>query len=137
MNDRSTDITLTRTDAPMYSGGAVAYEVRLDGRWIGWVGDARAWTGSGYGGRRWWACWRTDGDQHARWSSDPVHRTRRDALIDLMETCLVATTRQLDAAYAEAQRELAEATTAEAREAAADVVRDHEKGRRLVGLPID
>ena len=43
-------------------GGTVTYRVTLDGRWIGWVGDERPFTGSRFGGRRWWAAWREDGD---------------------------------------------------------------------------
>lgn len=103
MNDRTENITLTRTSAPMMSGGTVAYTVHLDGLWLGWVGDGRDWTGSGFGGRYWWACWRETGDTAARWCSDPVHRTRRDALIDLFATCLVHKTRQLRAQRAELQ----------------------------------
>lgn len=66
----------------MAMGGTVSYEVYLDGRWIGWVGDDR----EGYGircPRRWWACHREDGDQHAR-SNGTGHRTRAAAIDDLV-----------------------------------------------------
>lgn len=53
----------------MASGGTVTYDVYLAGRWIGWVGDERPWLGHRHGGRRWWACWRQDGDIAARWNS--------------------------------------------------------------------
>jgi hypothetical protein len=70
----------------MASGGTVVYRVVLDGRWIGWVGDERPWRGWRYGGRKWWACWREDGDTAARWNSfdDRPHATRAAALADLL-----------------------------------------------------
>ena len=68
----------------MHGGGTVAYRVLLDGRWIGWTGDGREWCGSHYGGRRWWACWREDGDTAARWSTDLDYRTRASALSALL-----------------------------------------------------
>lgn len=65
----------------MHGGGTVAYRVEVDGRWIGWVGDGREWRGYGYGGRRWWACWREDGDTAARWNTAGLtHATRASAL---------------------------------------------------------
>lgn len=72
----------------MAGGGTVTYRVTLDGRWVGWVGDERPWRGWRYGGRRWWACWREDGDTAARWNSfaysDGGHATRAAALADLV-----------------------------------------------------
>lgn len=65
----------------MAGGGTVSYTVELDGRWVGWVGDERAWLGHRHGGRRWWACWREDGDSAARWNTgDTVHPSRASAL---------------------------------------------------------
>lgn len=69
----------------MHAGGTITYRVFLDGRWVGWVGDGRPWRGWGYGGRRWWACWRQDGDTAARWSTDLDYRTRTAALAGLVE----------------------------------------------------
>lgn len=70
-------------------GGTVTYRVTLNGRWIGWVGDTRPWRGHRFGGRRWWACWREDGDTAARWNSgfgdDDGHRTRADAVAALLK----------------------------------------------------
>lgn len=74
-------------DHEAYSGGTVTYRVTIDGRWIGWVGDMRPWRGSRYGGRQWWACWREDGDDAARWntfSHVTQHGTRAAALADLL-----------------------------------------------------
>jgi hypothetical protein len=73
----------------MAGGGTVSYRVALDGRWIGWVGDERTWRGWRYSGRKWWACWREDGDTAARWNShtyedDCGHPTRAAALADLV-----------------------------------------------------
>lgn len=78
----SASITLTR-QGPLHSGGTVAYRVHVDGRWVGWVGDGRAWRGWRHGGRRWWACWREDGDTAARWSTDLEYGTRAAALAAL------------------------------------------------------
>ena len=73
-------ITLRKSDrGRMATGGTVSHEVYLDGRWIGWVGDARRFTGIGFGGRRWWACHRQDGDTAARWNSEG-HGSRKAAL---------------------------------------------------------
>ena len=71
----------------MAGGGTVSYEVRVDGVWVGWVGDERAWLGHRHGGRRWWACWRQDGDTVARWNSltgGTGYRTRREAVTALV-----------------------------------------------------
>lgn len=64
-------------------GGTVVYRVTANGTWIGWIGDYRDWKGWRYGQRRWWACWRQDGDTAARWNqTDLSTRTAaRDALI--------------------------------------------------------
>lgn len=79
------------------SGGTVVYRVTLDGRWVGWVGDERPWRGHRYGGRRWWACWREDGDTAARWNSHTAeggHRTRGAALADLVDHVRASGTRE-------------------------------------------
>jgi hypothetical protein len=70
----------------MALGGTVVYRVVVDDRWIGWVGDMRLWRGWRYGGRKWWACWREDGDTAARWSSfdGRPHVTRAAAFADLL-----------------------------------------------------
>ena len=65
-------------------GGATTYRVLLDNRWIGWVGDGREWTGRGFGGRRWWACWREADDAAARWSTGLDFYRRHAALIALL-----------------------------------------------------
>ena len=76
---RDAVLTLRKSDrGRMAMGGTVSYEVYFDGRWIGWVGDDR----EGYGmrpPRRWWACWREDGDQAARWNG-VGYRTRAAAV---------------------------------------------------------
>jgi hypothetical protein len=63
-------------------GGTVTYVVFTDDdRMIGLLGDGREWRGHRYGGRQWWACWREDGDQAARWNSGGLaYRTRAAAL---------------------------------------------------------
>lgn len=69
-------------------GGSVVYRVTLDERWIGWIGDERPWRGSRYGGRKWWAVWREDGDTAARWntfSDGGGYKTRAAALADLLK----------------------------------------------------
>ncbi len=80
--------------ASMASGGTVVYRVLLDGRWIGWVGDERPWRGWRYGARKWWACWREDGDTAARWNSfdSKPHATRAAALADLLGRVAVSRT---------------------------------------------
>jgi hypothetical protein len=69
-------------------GGSVTYRVTIDERWIGWVGDMRPWRGWRFGGRKWWACWREEGDNAARWNSgfsdDDGHKTRAAALAALL-----------------------------------------------------
>lgn len=67
------------TRGRMAYGGTVVLDVFLEGRHVGWVGDGRRWTGSDFGARRWWACHREDGDQHARWTS-ALLRTRAAAV---------------------------------------------------------
>lgn len=81
--------TLTKVDDEclIAGGGSVVYRVALDGRWVGWVGDLRPWRGWRFGARAWWACWRQEGDEHARWSSqsdDSGHKTRAAAVADLI-----------------------------------------------------
>ncbi|MET9231420.1 hypothetical protein [Lentzea sp. NPDC003310] len=63
--------------------GTVIYRVTVDGTWIGWIGDYRDWKGWRYGGRRWFACWRQDGDTAARWYRNelPTRTAARNALI--------------------------------------------------------
>ncbi|MFL6126483.1 hypothetical protein [Actinophytocola sp.] len=79
----SADVRLERTDGS-HGGGTVNYRVLLAGRWVGWVGDGRPWRGWHYGGRRWWACWREEGDNAARWSTDLDYPSRRTAVIALL-----------------------------------------------------
>ena len=74
---------LVKVDA-MDAGGEVAYRVELDGRPVGWVGDGRPWRGWRYGGRKWWACWREEGDTAARWSSELEFPIRSAALAALL-----------------------------------------------------
>jgi hypothetical protein len=71
-------------DVHIGGGGTVTYTVDVDGRWIGWVYDARRFTGFGFGGRTWSATWREDGDTAAR-STTTGHRTRGAAVADLVE----------------------------------------------------
>lgn len=66
------------------NGGTVAYRAYLGDRWVGWVGDQREWRGWRYGTRQWWACWREEGDEHAR-ANVEHRRTRADALAWLAE----------------------------------------------------
>jgi hypothetical protein len=68
----------------MASGGTVAHEVYVDGRWVGWCYDARRFTGFGFGGRTWSATWREDDDTAARWTTEG-HRTRAAAVEALVE----------------------------------------------------
>lgn len=76
--------TLTKdTSIEPGMAGTVVYRVTLDGTWIGWVGDYRDWKGYRYGARRWWACWRQDGDTAARWYSDQ-HSARTAARTALL-----------------------------------------------------
>lgn len=83
----STDVRLERTDG-LHGGGTVAYRVLVAGRWVGWVGDGRPWRGWRYGGRRWWACWREDGDDAARWSTDLDYVSRRTAVVALLSNAI-------------------------------------------------
>ena len=85
----SAAVQLERAPDAMHSGGTVAYRVLLAdgtsaGRWIGWVGDGRAWRGWRYGTRQWWACWREHGDTAARWSTDLTYPTSTAAVADLL-----------------------------------------------------
>jgi hypothetical protein len=73
------------TDSGPWLGGTVLYRATLHGRWVGWIGDGRPWRGWGYGGRRWFACWRQDGDNAARWSSELEYPTRTAALTALLQ----------------------------------------------------
>jgi hypothetical protein len=78
-------IELRRDDqAENASGGTVTFKAYAGGRWVGWVGDAREWRGHRYGGRRWWACWREEGDDYARDRADDL-TTRRAAVAWLDE----------------------------------------------------
>lgn len=70
--------------APLHSGGEVAYRVEVDGRPLGWIGDSRPWRGHRYGGRKWWATWREDGDAAARWDTDLDYPTRSAAVAALL-----------------------------------------------------
>ncbi|WP_446225002.1 hypothetical protein ACTWPB_07750 [Nocardia sp. IBHARD005] len=77
-------IRLTAADVNHASPDAQSLAVHLDDRWVGWVGTARKWRGHSYGGLKWWACWREDGDTHARWSSESTaYPTRKAALAAL------------------------------------------------------
>lgn len=67
-----------------WSGGTVRFRVTVDGTWVGWIGDGRAWKGSHYGARRWWACWRQNGDTAARWSSNLDYPSRTAARVALL-----------------------------------------------------
>lgn len=71
------------TVADVHSGvsGATSYAVHLDGKWIGWVGTAREWRGHRYGGLKWWACWREEGDAAARWNSHGTALASRKAAV--------------------------------------------------------
>ena len=74
-------------DGLLAAGGSVVYKVAVDGRRIGWVGDARPWRGWRFGGREWWAAWREDGDTAARWntfSDDKPPATRAAAVAVLL-----------------------------------------------------
>ncbi len=77
-----TKIQLRKEDGHdvLHSGGSVTYRVFDGDQWVGWVGDGRPFTGSGYGVRRWWACWREDGDTAARWNPGLRYRTRQAAV---------------------------------------------------------
>jgi hypothetical protein len=81
-------------DDMRHAGGSVTDRVLLDGRWIGWIGDRREWCGSHYSGRRWWACWREDGDTAARWTIDLGYRTCASAWSALLEKLAEATDAQ-------------------------------------------
>ncbi len=62
-------VTLRRDLGRRHAGGTIAHRVYLDGRWIGWIGDGRAWKGHTHGARRWWAAHREEGDTAARAST--------------------------------------------------------------------
>ncbi|OLT03207.1 hypothetical protein BJF90_26390 [Pseudonocardia sp. CNS-004] len=79
--------TLVKVTDPqkMHAGGTVTYLVMdRNGSMVGMLGDGRDWKGWRYGGRRWWACWRQEGDQAARWSTDLDYPTRKGALYALV-----------------------------------------------------
>lgn len=80
----TTAIKLTPADVHSDVPGATSYAVHLDGTMIGWVGTAREWKGSRYGGLKWWACWREDGDTAARWNSDDAAPASRKAAVDAL-----------------------------------------------------
>ncbi|WP_157115800.1 hypothetical protein [Nocardia puris] len=70
----------------------MVYAAHVDGRRIGWVGDERAWRGHRFGGRRWWAAWREDGDTAARWNTgDHPLRTRAEAVAALTQAFISGT----------------------------------------------
>lgn len=71
-------------DDPKHAGGTVTYHVHVGDRRVGWVGDGRPWRGWRFGGRRWWACWREDGDTAARWGTDLDYPTRAAAVAALL-----------------------------------------------------
>lgn len=71
-------------DNPGWQGGTVTFKVVHEGTWIGWVGDGRSFNGSRYGARKWWACWRQEGDTAARWCSDLEYTSKKRALVALM-----------------------------------------------------
>lgn len=75
-------VTLTKEvrDEPFASGSTVSFEVRVDGRWVGWVCDEREWKGGRHGARRWSACHREEGDRHARWYGEMISTTRKGAV---------------------------------------------------------
>lgn len=78
---------LVRVDDPEWThaaGGRITYRVFLGDRWVGWVGDGREWDGARFAGRRWWTCWRQDGDTAARWGSGLTARCRADAVAALV-----------------------------------------------------
>lgn len=68
------------SDDALHSGGSVTYRVFDGDCWVGWVGDGRKFNGSRYTGRKWWACWREDGDTAARWSTGLRFTSRADAV---------------------------------------------------------
>lgn len=74
------NVKLTREPEPMHAGGSVAYRVTMDGRWIGWVGDARPWRGWRFGQSYWWSCWREEGDTAARWNTTEPLGSRKSAI---------------------------------------------------------
>lgn len=63
-----------------------AYKVLLDsGRRIGLVVAERDDIDGAPGPRRWFASWREIGDQRPRWVGVAGHRTRRDAVAELLD----------------------------------------------------
>lgn len=60
-------LTLRRSAHRVAEAGTVVKDAYLGDRWVGWVGDHRKWKGSRYGARQWWACWRENDDDGARW----------------------------------------------------------------------
>jgi hypothetical protein len=83
MERGSLEIKLDPNISP-HGGGNVTYRITVDGRWIGWVGDGREWRGSHYGARKWWACWREEGDTAARWNTGLTHTSRKSAIAELL-----------------------------------------------------
>ena len=71
----------------MQAGGEVAYRVKVNGHPAGWVGDGRPWRGHRLGSRKWWACWREEGDTAARWDSGLDYGTRAAALARCWRRC--------------------------------------------------
>lgn len=60
---------------------SVTFEVWIGDRWIGWVHDEKDRIGgTRWSARKWTACHRESGDQHARWRGDMISATRKGAL---------------------------------------------------------
>lgn len=72
-----------RNEDALHTGGSVTYRVYDGDRWVGWVGDGRKFNGSRYTARKWWACWREDGDTAARWSTG-LRFDNRAAAVDAL-----------------------------------------------------
>lgn len=76
-----------------WQGGTVTFKVVHEGTWIGWVGDGRKFNGSTFGARKWFACWRQDGDTAARWCSELEFTSKKRALVALMRQVAEGTAR--------------------------------------------
>lgn len=72
------------TAGEVATGGTVIFRAYVGDRWVGWVGDSRKWRGHRYGGRKWWACHRQEGDTYARGRVDD-QATRKAAVTWLQE----------------------------------------------------
>lgn len=67
-----------------WQGGTVTLKVVHEGTWIGWIGDGRKFNGSTFGARKWFACWRQEGDTAARWCSELEFTSKKRALVALV-----------------------------------------------------